>query len=181
MKFTQLPNNLLNLCSSLTTDFDTLAETTQQIRIKLQAHADSKLLKGDEITGWLGEVYGKILFNGTLMPDEYDYDVVAPNMRISVKARKGETRGWEITSIIPRIEGRECPTHLMFMQFTQSYSLLRIWLYPWEDLFNQKRFIEKKVRNEHRGYYVRISPIKDKDYLVYWDNPSWRLEMGLSR
>lgn len=162
-----LPQNLRQLSASLEAEFKEIAAATDRIRHKLQEHADGKRLKGDELTGWLGEIYGKMMLNGTLVPDTCDYDVKARDMRICVKARKGVALGWQITSIIPRVEGEECPTHLMFLQFTESYSIKRVWLFPWEYLRNHRRFIDKRVRGEHRGYYVRIKPSVDKDYLIY--------------
>lgn len=178
MRFVKLPENLVQLSAALATDFDKIADTTRTIRKKLEEQADGKLLKGDEITGWLGEVYGKMLLNGRLVPDEYDYDIVVQDMRVSIKARKGASSGWNITSLISKVKGTDCPTHLMFMQFTNRYSLFRVWLFPWEDLYKNGRFIEKKVRGEHRGYYVRIKPAKDRSYLIYWDDPHWGVEKG---
>lgn len=163
----ELPENLRLLGASLAPDFKTIADATQRIRQRLQKHADRKELKGDEVTGWLGEIYGKMILRGALVPDTYDYDVKARDMRVSVKARKGETGNWGTTSLIPRIQGDECPTHLMFIQFRDSYSIKRVWLFPWRDLADQERLKEKKVRGEHRGYYVRIRPSIDKGYLVY--------------
>jgi hypothetical protein len=165
----ELPQNLRLLSASLEADFKKIADATGGIRQKLQEHANGKLLKGDEIIGWLGEIYGKLLLNGTLVPDNYDYEVKAQDMCVSVKARKGEAGGWQITSIIPRIDGEGCPTHLVFIQFTNTYSIKRVWLFPWKDLRHQKRFKEKRVRGEHRGYYVRIKPSRDKAYLIYPD------------
>lgn len=107
------------------------------------------------------------MVNGVLAPDDYDFDIVARDMRISVKARKGTGRGWNITSIIPRIKGEGCPTHLMFIQFTDGYLLFRVWLFPWGNLLEHGRFVEKKVRGEHRGYYVRINPSTDQGCLIY--------------
>jgi hypothetical protein len=176
VRLVKLPENLLQLSADLAADFDEITRVTRTIRMKLQEKADGKLLKGDEITGWLGEVYGKMLLNGRLVSDEYDYDIVAQDMRISIKARKGTSSGWNISSLIPKVEGENCPTHLMFIQFTDSYSLFRVWLFPWKELYGNRRFMEKKVRGEHRGYYVRIKPAKDRDYLIYWDDPYWRME-----
>jgi hypothetical protein len=167
METIELPKILQQLIASLETDFETITKAMQTIKEKLQEHADGKKLKGDELTGWLGEVYGKMLMNGTLVTDQYDYDFKAKNMRISVKARKGTARGWETTSLMPKIEGDKCPTHLMFIQFTNDYSIYRVWFFPWNDLYSHKRFIEKKVSGKHRGYYVRIKPLLDKDYLIY--------------
>ena len=166
-RITKLPEKLLKLSASLETDFARRRDATQRIKRQLQGHADGKQLKGDEITGWLGEVYGKMILNGKLVPDEYDYDVKTRDKLVSVKARKGTSGNWQITSIIPRIEGDKCPTHLMFIQFTDSYSIKRVWLLPWKDLHDNGRFKEKTVRGEHRGYYIRIKPSVDKDYLIY--------------
>lgn len=163
----ELPENLQLLRTSLEADFKKVADAIQSIRQKLQEHADNKQLKGDEIIGWLGEIYGKMLFSGTLVPDDYDYDFEVQDMHVSVKARKGLARGWEITSIIPKIHGDGCPTHLMFIHFTDKYSINKVWLFPWKDLHEHGRFIPKKVRGEYRGYYVRIKPSLDKDYVIY--------------
>ena len=163
----ELPKNLLNLSANLESDFKERKDTVQRIKQKLQKHADGKQLKGEEITGWLGEVYGKMILNGRLMPDEYDYDVEALDKRVSVKARKGTYGSWQVTSIIPRIIGNECPTHLMFIQFTDDYSINRVWLFPWKYLHDSGRFLEKRVRGGHRGYYIRVKPSVDTDYLIY--------------
>jgi hypothetical protein len=167
VKFIELPENLVKLSDSLAGDFNRITATTRTIRKKLEEHADGKPLKGDEITGWLGEVYGRMLLDGKLVADSYDYDVITKDMRVSIKARKGTSSGWNITSLISRIEGTDCPTHLMFMQFTEDYSLFRVWLFPWGRLHESGRFIEKKVRGEHRGFYVAIRPANDRGYLVY--------------
>ncbi len=164
---TTLPENLQKLSAGLEADFKTIADATKEIRQKLQEYADGKRLKGDEITGWLGEIYGKMLLDGTLVSDQYDYDVKVRGKRVSVKARKGHGHGWQITGIIPRVEGAGCPTHLMFVQFTDSYSINRVWLFPWERLRERGRFIEHKVRGEHRGYYLRIKPSQDREFLCY--------------
>lgn len=170
MKTLTIPPELEELMSNLSEDFTRIAHITTTIKNKLEAHADGKQLKGDEITGWLGEVYTKMLVKGRLVSDELDYDVVVDDMRISAKARKGSGNSWEITSTIPRIEGEDCPTHLMFIKFNADYSIDRVWLFPWIDLRNGGRFKPKKVRGGNRGYYVRISPSKDKEYLFYDSN-----------
>ena len=162
-----LPNSIWQLSKSLEDDFKTIEAATQGIRKKLEEHADGKKLKGAEITGWLGEIYAKMIMDGTLVPDDCDYDVKARDMHISVKARKGTSRGWQITSTIPRIKGDGCPTHLMFIQFTDNFSINRIWLFPWKYLNDSRRFVPKRVHGENRGYYVRIKPSLDIDHLIY--------------
>jgi hypothetical protein len=171
MKLIRLPDNLQKLSASLAPHFDEITDAFRKIKEKLQEYSDGKLLKGDEIIGWLGEIYGKMILNGKLVSDKYNYDIITQNMRISVKARKGTASGWNTTSIIPKVKGNDCPTHLMFIQFKNTYSLFRVWLFPWEDLYNNKRFIEKKVRGEHRGYYIKINKNTDEKYLIYCIEP----------
>jgi hypothetical protein len=45
--------------------------------------------------------------------------------------------------------------------------MLNVWLLPWDYLQKNGRFIKKKVRGEYQGYYVSISPLKDKEHLIY--------------
>jgi len=163
----ELPKNLLDLSANLESDFKDIKDTIQRIKQKLQKYADGKQLKGEEITGWLGEIYGKMILNGKLVPDEYDYDVETQDKFVSIKARKGTSGSWQVSSIIPRIIGAECPTHLMFIQFTDDYLINKIWLFPWEYLRDSGRFIEKMVRGSRRGYYIRVKPSMDSDYLIY--------------
>lgn len=74
-------------CKSLFTELSLLQST---IRNKLTAYADGKTLKGNELVGWLGEIYGKLLLDGTLVHDREEHDFVcADGSRVSVKTRKG--------------------------------------------------------------------------------------------
>ena len=105
-----------------------------------------------------------MFLKGTLVSEEYDHDFTAGDMRVSVKARKGRSG---ITSIISRIEGEGCPTHLMFIQFSDGYSLERIYLFPWGYLLEHRRFKEKTVRGGRRGYYMSVGPSRDSEFLIY--------------
>ena len=134
---------------------------------KLIQYSDSKHLKGDEIVGWLGEIYGKLLLNGKLVSDDFEHDFeTADGKCISVKARRGSSSGWQKSSAIPKITG-DCPTHLMFVHLKNDYTVDGIWLYPWEDLIRSGRFKKHMVRGNLRSYYFRVSPSKDKKYLLY--------------
>ena len=171
MKLIELPDDLQKLSINLEPYFLELTNASKKIKDKLQEYADEKLLKGDEIVGWLGEIYGKMLLNGKLVSDTHDYDIAVRDKRISVKARKGTKSGWNISSIIPRVEGDSCPTDLMFIQFKDNYALFRVWLFPWKKLRENNRFIEKKVRGEHKGYEIRINVKKDEEFLIYrWES-----------
>jgi len=153
-------------------DFDSLfhilSVTQKQIHSKLEEHADGKVLKGNELVGWLGEIYTKIICGGLLVDDSYEHDVEADNgLRISVKTRKGTNNGWQRTSAIPKIEGNECPTHLMFVHLNDTYSVNAMWLYPWRDLYVSDRFKKHFVRDNFRSYYMSVNPNKDKEYKIY--------------
>ena len=138
----------------------------------LTQYANGKNLKGDEIVGWLGEIYGKILLDGTLVSDDLEHDFETKNgMRISVKARKGKAKGWNRTSAIPKIEGANCPTHLMFVHLNDDYSVDRIWRYPWEDLRKSGRFKKHIVRGILRSFFFQVNPSSDERYLMHAQKP----------
>jgi len=143
-------------------------EVQRIIKQKLSQYADGKNLKGDELVGWLGEIYGKLILDGTLVSDDLEHDFKTKDgMRISVKARKGKAKGWSRTSAIPKIEGDDCPTHLMFVHLNDNYSVGKIWLYPWRDLRKSGRFKKHIVRGSLRSYIFHVSPKSDEKYLVY--------------
>lgn len=153
-------------------DFDSLfrllSNTQQRIHDKLEEHADGKVLKGNELVGWLGEIYTKIICNGNLVDDSYEHDVETDvGIKISVKTRKGTNSGWQRTSAIPKIEGKDCPTHLMFVHLNDNYSVTSMWLYPWQDLFTSDRFKKHFVRGNFRSYYMSVNPKKDCRYKIY--------------
>src|SRR5690242_10386891 len=95
--------------------FAGLASLQTKIRGMLTRYADRKTLKGNELVGWLGEIYGKLLLDGTLVHDREEHDFICVDgRRVSVKTRKGFGRGWQKTSAIPKFDGETCPTHLLF-------------------------------------------------------------------
>jgi hypothetical protein len=167
MKHLKMPSVGQRLESRLQGHFNVLARKQAKIKLTLDGYADGKPLKGDEIVGWLGEVYTKLLLRGELASDDLDYDVKAGNKRVSVKARKGNAKGWNRTSSIPRVAGTEAPTHLAFLHFDSCYRLRRAWLYPWEEIRRAGRFKKHIVRGQHRAYVFNVSLTKDKRYVCY--------------
>jgi hypothetical protein len=166
---TMSQKELKGLWLDLRKHFEILNQQRGTIRKKLEQYADGKKLKGDEYVGWLGEINGKLLLNGKLVPDSrlYSHDLETKDRkRISIKARKGE-KGWKHTGIIPEIDGPRCPTHLMFVHLNKDYSVDRIWLYPWEKMRKTNRFKSKKVRGKPRAYFFVVSPESDSEYLIY--------------
>lgn len=148
--------------------FCELAALQNTIRNKVSAHADGKHLKGNELVGWLGEVYGKLLFDGMLVDDREEHDFVAGDgRRVSVKTRRGWGLGWKQTSAISKIEGADCPTHLLFVHLNEDYSIDRIWLLEWSHLLRTERFKKHVVRGSQRSFIFAIHEEKDKDCVVY--------------
>ena len=151
--------------------FTQLAELQKKIREKVSVHADGKNLKGNELVGWLGEIYGKLLFNGTLVNDREEHDFVTDDgWRVSVKTRKGRNSGWKQTSAIPKIEGCDCPTHLLFVHLNDDYSIDRMWLIEWCLLVNADRFKKHMVRGSQRSFIFAIDEEKDKTHVIYAKN-----------
>jgi len=151
--------------------FSKLASLQNEIREKLVIHADGKNLKGNELVGWLGEIYGKLLFDGSLVNDREEHDFVsADGKRVSVKTRKGWNSGWKQTSAIPKIEGSDCPTHLLFVHLNDDYSIDRMWLLDWHQLADEDRFKKHMVRGAQRSFIFAIDEVRDKPYVVYSKN-----------
>ena len=148
--------------------FDELFRLQSSVKDSLAPYADGKPLKGGEIVGWLGEIFVKLLYRGTMVSDSEEHDVVtADGRKISVKARKGRGSGWTRTSAIPKIDGDESPTHLAFVHLHDNYSIDRIWLFDWLELVSQGRFKVHNVRGQKRSYVFSLDEKKDEPYVVY--------------
>ena len=148
-----------------------LSKIQAQIREKLQVYADGKKLKGNELVGWLGEIYGKLLLNGILVDDRYEHDIETPEgWKVSVKARKGTGSGWHQTSAIPKIDGDDCPTHILFVHLSDNYSLDKMWLFEWEYLKTNGRFRKHNVRGNLRSYIFILNDTTDQRFIVYNSN-----------
>src|SRR5260370_19856061 len=138
--------------------FSELTTLQKKIREMVSVHADGKNLKGNELVGWLGEIYGKLLFNGTLVDDREEHDFVSSDgLRVSVKTRKGWKVGWKQTSAIPKIEGSDCPTHLLFVHLNDDYSIDRMWLLEWHHLLSADRFKKHMVPGSQRSFIFGIA------------------------
>ena len=162
------PNAVHELAAECQSLFSKLASLQKEIQEKIEVHADGKKLKGNELVGWLGEIYGKILFDGKLVDDREEHDfVTADGIRVSVKTRKGWNAGWKRTSAIPKFEGSDGPTHLLFVHLNDNYSIDRIWLFKWCQLVTADRFKGHMVRGVHRSFIFTIDEVKDKSQVIY--------------
>lgn len=148
--------------------FSELVELQRRIHNKVVAHAGGKNLKGNELVGWLGEIYGKLLFDGRLVDDREEHDfVTSDGCRVSVKTRKGWGSGWRQSSAIPKIEGPGCPTHLLFVHLNDDYSIDRIWLFEWSRLLANERFRKHIVRGSQRSFVFSIHEKNDKNNVIH--------------
>lgn len=146
--------------------FNELQSLNTKIKKELENYSDDKVLKGDELVGWLGEIYGKILFGGTLVNDSFEHDFEAYNSKYSVKTRKGFRNGWTKTSLIRKIHGGESPTYLLFVHLNDDFSIDRIWKFNWTDLVKENRLREKTVRDVMIGWQFSVRDQKDKKHLI---------------
>lgn len=148
--------------------FTTLSMTQKKIRELLAEYSDGKVLKGDELVGWLGEIYTKIALDGFMVDDSFEHDVeTSSGLTVSVKTRRGINSGWTRSSAIPKIEGEGVPSHLMFVHLNHEYVVNSMWLYPWHELLSAERFRKHNVRGNFRSYYMSVNPTKDAKYKVY--------------
>lgn len=156
-----------NLESDLTSLFHQLTSLQADIKKRLIREADGKTLKGNELVGWLGEIYGKLLLDGKLVSDREEHDFICKDGRtVSVKTRKGWGSGWKQTSAIPKIDGEECPSDLMFVHLNDDYSLDRVWLYSWKEVLEAGRFTSHVVRGQHRSYIFKVDEKRDKNNII---------------
>ncbi len=56
-------------------DLASLGRIQALIRNKLARYSDGKTLKGDEVVGWLGEIFVKTLYAGRMVEDSQEHDV----------------------------------------------------------------------------------------------------------
>ena len=151
--------------------FTRLVSIQDEIRQKLSVHADEKYLKGNELVGWLGEIYGKLLLGGRLVDDREEHDLVLNDgSHVSVKTRKGYKSGWRQSSAIPKIVGSDCPTNLLFVHLNDDYSIDRMWLFDWRKLVIDGRFRKHIVHGSQRSFIFIIDEVKDRPYVVYGAN-----------
>ena len=148
--------------------FEKLSTVQQSIKEKLIRYCDNKTLKGNEIVGWLGEIYGKLLFQGKMVDDSYEHDVeTVDGKRISIKTRKGWNSGWTQSSAIPKIVGDDCPTHLLFVHLNDDFSVDGIWLFSWNYLTENGRFRKHIVRENLRSYIFHLNESNDRDHKIF--------------
>ena len=160
--------NVLELQEVMSEMFSHLTKIQLQIKEELKKHSDGKTLKGNELVGWLGEIYAKYLFDGILVDDRFEHDVETKSgNRISVKTRKGFNSGWRQSSAIPKIDGETRPTHFLFVHLNDDYTIDRIWLFEWDYLRETDRFRDHNVRGNKRSSVFYINDKTDTEFLIF--------------
>lgn len=161
-------SKVINIENDFKCLFKRLCDIQSEIRERLEAQSDGKKLKGNELVGWLGEIYGKILLGGCLVSDQEEHDFVTQDgNRISVKARKGYASGWKQSSAIPNVSGDDCPTHLLFVHLKDDYSVDRMWLFEWPYLISKDRFKRHIVRGSQRSFIFILDECQDKSFIIF--------------
>ena len=157
-----------SLETDMTVMFEQLSAMQLTIREKLKTFCNGKTLKGNELVGWLGEIYGKLLFDGTMVDDSYEHDIESSDRkRVSIKTRKGWKSGWTQSSAIPKITGDDCPTHLLFVHLDDDYSIHGMWLFDWHFLTEHDRFRKHMVRGNMRSYIFHLNESKDQNNKIF--------------
>lgn len=152
--------------------FTAVKTANDAVKEHLQGYVSSgRVLKGDEIVGWYGEIVTQQFLGGEIIEnDAEDYDIINADKgeKYSVKTRKGFGSNWQTSSLIPSDEVNDkSPTHLVFVHLNVDYSVESIWMYPWEEVVANKRLSPRKVKKVSRGFTFSVKVSKDKKYLVY--------------
>ena len=74
-------SQFISLENSLMPKLAAIAAARNDVHEVIQSLANGKKLKGDEIIGWLGEIYGKIWFGGELVDDSLEHDLLTEDGR----------------------------------------------------------------------------------------------------
>ena len=175
-----VPDQLHELAASIRSILAPHREIEQRIAELLKTYAPEKAFRSTDYVGALGEVYAKLRFGGRLVDDSHEHDLEdKDSRRVSVKARRGNKRGWEQTSAIPTIDGGEDgPDDLVFVSLHDDYTPRKIWRYEWADLLKAGRFKEHIVRKERRSFVFFVSEEKDAGNVCY-EAPSVRTPLEM--
>ena len=158
-------------------DLNTLATIDHKLKEAIKYYVGEFDLKGNEVVGWLGEMYSCHFFDGEIQPDVISYDILIPGKveeRLEVKTRRVSKSGKDhgTQSGVIKLTGREQedPTSLVFVTLTRDYLLQSIYKFPLSEIFggldNIKRLRSSKVKKNFRGYTLTLRE-DDKQYLVY--------------
>lgn len=159
-------DKLTNLEEQFRSLFDQVNIIEQQIFKKLN-DISGKKQKGNQFVGLYGEALVAALLGGEIVKGEnVEPDVIVNDKRFSVKTRKGNESGWEQTSLIATNDANAVD-FLVFVHLRDDYSVDCIWSFPWQRILSEGRIKGKSVRGKERGYFFKVSPAKDREYLIY--------------
>ena len=130
-------------------------------------------LKGDQLTGFVGEYYASRIIDGVnIEPDEKNsYDLIDSKRRIEVKTRiynPNSASSWKQTSAISEKKILpNGPTHLCFLLLNNDYSVHGVWLFDWLYLIDNDRLKPKTVKGNERAYYFMLRYKMDESFRIY--------------
>lgn len=166
MPFALKPKKLMLLAAQFSDRLHRLAVLSDQVASDLH-RITGKKAKGDQLVSVLGEAAVAALTGGTVLPSEdTETDVLVGKLRISVKTRRGNGKGWTQTSPISSNHPKAID-YLAFVHLNSSYLVNKIWLFPWKQLLKDGRVRSKKVRENSRGFLFHLSPQRDAPFLIF--------------
>ena len=115
---------------------------------------DEVVLKANGVTGWLGELYAALFFDGTIIPENESYDIRVGENRVEVKTRRAVGDNWRLASTVTERE-KSCPTHLVFVKLNGAYELEAIYRFDWTKEFKEKLELKSDTIDEKTGWWKR--------------------------
>jgi hypothetical protein len=136
----------------------------------LLARNSSFTLKGNEVVGWIGELYAATVQGGEIKSDSESYDIVRENgKKVEVKTRRQSKDGstsWKRSGVIS-VDADNPPDYLIFVKLNKDYQLEEMYEFPWSYLKDEERLKEAKSNDNLKGYYIMLAPTIQGEYKVY--------------
>ena len=151
------PNEVQAFEEALRPLLDVLSDAQRKIRSAVEAEANGKRVKGDQITALLGEVLAAKLLQGRIQISDEEPDIIANGVSYEVKTRVHRGDSWRESSAISSVKHAKQPDLLLFLELTQDFRLLRAWCFPWDILVERRHIREKRSRGNQIGYFFYLS------------------------
>lgn len=166
----QVLKNELNLLTSIN---DRVKKAIEPLVEPLLAEGSNFSLKGNEVVGWLGELYAATLLGGEIESDDKSYDILVKGEaiceRIEVKTRRQsseKSNSWKRSGVIS-VDEKDSPTHVVFVKLDKDYRLDEMYKFGWQYLEKEDRLKEAKSNENKRGYYIVLAPTKQEEWMIY--------------
>jgi hypothetical protein len=155
-------DKLSSLGDSLLEDLRSYSDIHDKIKAKVVAAAaayvkeGSLSLKDNGVTGWLGELYTAILFDGKIERESHSYDIiVGDDKRIEVKTRRDNGKGnWPQAGLITERQD-SIPTHFVFVKLNNEYALESIYEFNWNENFKARLELKEETIDPNTNRWKR--------------------------